>query len=440
MKTKSNPFQLILFGLLLSLSFGCKKEPRKVIPTITSATITSITSTTAMFGGDIASDGNSAVIARGVCWSDKQFPTIEDYKTTDGIGIGSFSSSLSGLIPGMTYYVRAYATNRVGTVYGEQSTFTTLPTFPTILTTDILSIAERKATGSGNITSNGGATIITSGVCWSTSPNPSITDNKTADGSVQGSFTSLISNLIPETTYYIRAYAINSVGCAYGQQQSFTTLKSTVLSMKFISIQGGTFNNGSSDVTLSNFLLAETELTQAAWIEVMGSNPSSHLGNLQYPVEGVNWFDVQTFISKLNLLTGKTYRLPTEAEWNYVAGGGASNRTIWAGTNSTSNLGNYAWYQANSQGMTHVVGTKQQNALGLFDMSGNVWEWCSDWLGPHSTLPQTNPTGPLTGVYKVMRGGCWIEPEDFSRIDNNNYGETPDSRTTALGFRLVYVP
>ncbi len=439
MKIKPKIFPLILVGLLFFLLFSCKKDSPKVIPTITSASVTSITSTSAIFGGEIASDGNASVIARGVCWSDKQFPTIVDNKTTDGIGIGSFTSSISGLIPGTTYYIRTYATNSVGTVYGTQSIFTTLPSFPIILTTDVLSIAERNVTGSGNIMSNGGATITSSGVCWSTTPNPTITDNKTADGSSIGSFTSLISNLIPETTYYIRAYAINSVGCAYGQQQTFTTLKSTVLSMKFISIQGGTFNNGSADITLSNFLLAETELTQAAWVEVMGSNPSSHLGNLQYPVEGITWYDVQTFISKLNLLTGKTYRLPTEAEWNYAAGGGALNRTIWAGTNSISNLGNYAWYQANSQGMTHEVGTKQQNALGLFDMSGNVWEWCSDWLSLPSTFVQTNPTGPLTGVYKVIRGGCSIEPEDFSRI-NNNYSETPGTRSTVLGFRLVYVP
>jgi uncharacterized protein (TIGR02145 family) len=194
-----------------------------VISTLTTAAVTSITSTTAVSGGNITADGGGAVTARGVCWATTANPTISNSKTTDGTGTGSFASNLAGLLPGTTYYVKAYATNSAGTAYGNELTFTTAAVIPTLTTTAVSGITITTATSGGNITNNGGAAVTARGVCWSTSANPVITGSHTSDGTGNGSFTSSLTGLTANTTYYVRAYATNSVGPAYGNEVSFTT-------------------------------------------------------------------------------------------------------------------------------------------------------------------------------------------------------------------------
>jgi len=195
------------------------------IPSLTTTTISSITQTTASSGGTISSDGGASVTVRGVCWSTLQNPTTADSKTSDGTGTGTFTSSITGLTASTTYYVRAYATNSSGTAYGAQQSFTTSAsvTTPTVATSSISSITQTTASGGGNVTSDGGATVTARGVCWSISQNPTTTDSKTSDGTGTGTFTSSIAGLTASTTYYVRAYATNSSGTAYGAQQSFTT-------------------------------------------------------------------------------------------------------------------------------------------------------------------------------------------------------------------------
>jgi formylglycine-generating enzyme required for sulfatase activity len=188
-------------------------------------------------------------------------------------------------------------------------------------------------------------------------------------------------------------------------------------------------------VTVSDFYMGETEVTQALWKAVMGTNPSKWKGD-NLPVETVSWNDAQKFIKKLNSLTGKNYKLPTEAEWEYAAGGGASGRTKWAGTNSESSLESYAWYNGNSNSQTHLVGTKSPNGLGLYDMSGNVWEWCSDW---YKGYPGSNGITDYTGSYRVLRGGSWRNGPSFCRAAFR-YINTPDYRYDYLGFRVVLAP
>ena len=192
-------------------------------PTLAATTTaSSITSTTASSGGNVTSDGGATVTARGVCWSTSPNPTTANSKTTNGTGIGSFTSSITGLTAGTLYYIRAYATNSVGTTYGTQISFTTL-SLASLTTASITNKAETSATGGGNISSNGGATVTARGVCWSTSQNPTTANSKTTDGTGTGSFTSSITGLTGGTTYYVRAYATNSVGTAYGNQVQFTT-------------------------------------------------------------------------------------------------------------------------------------------------------------------------------------------------------------------------
>ncbi len=192
-----------------------------VLPKILTTSITSITSTTATSGGNITSDGGSPITARGICWGINSNTSIANNKTTDGTGIGNYTSSITGLTAGNNYYTRAYATNSVGTVYGDEVSFSTLATLPTITTSGISNITSTTAIGGGNITSSGGGTIIARGVCWSTISNPTIANNKTSDNIGIGIFTSSVTGLTAGATYYLRAYATNSAGTAYGNELSF---------------------------------------------------------------------------------------------------------------------------------------------------------------------------------------------------------------------------
>ncbi|MDD6784574.1 MAG: formylglycine-generating enzyme family protein, partial [Prevotellaceae bacterium] len=186
-------------------------------------------------------------------------------------------------------------------------------------------------------------------------------------------------------------------------------------------------------VTLSSYYIGETEVTQALWAVVMGNNPSRFKGD-NNPVEKVSWNDCQEFISKLNSLTGQKFRLPTEAEWEYAARGGNKSRGYqYSGSN---NLDDVAWYYGNSGSKTHIVKTKQPNELGIYDMSGNVWEWCYDWKGDYSSGSQTNPKGPSTGSSRVGRGGCWGSGARGCRSANRGNG-APVYRNDDLGLRLV---
>ncbi|NIM17577.1 MAG: hypothetical protein GTO45_36650 [Candidatus Aminicenantes bacterium] len=194
-------------------------------PLVTTDSVSSITTNSAVCGGNVTSDGGAAVTARGVCWSTSPHPTTSDSKTTDGSGTGNFKSDMYGLMPATTYYVRAYATNSKGTSYGSERTFTTPGdiTTPTVVTHSVSSVASTSAVCGGNVTSDGGAAVTGRGVCWSTSPHPTISGSKTTDGSGTGDFTSYITGLNPGTTYYVKAYATNSKGTSYGSERTFTT-------------------------------------------------------------------------------------------------------------------------------------------------------------------------------------------------------------------------
>ena len=198
-----------------------------VVATVTTTAVSNITTTTATSGGNVTSDGGAAVTGRGVCWSTSANPIIGTALgfTTDGTGTGTFPSSVTGLTSGTTYHVRAYATNSVDTSYGSDVSFATtaVVTAPTVTTAAVSSITYTTATSGGDVTSDGGASVSARGVCWRTSANPTTADSKTTDGSGTGAFTSLITELTPDTTYHVRAYATNSVDTSYGSDVSFTT-------------------------------------------------------------------------------------------------------------------------------------------------------------------------------------------------------------------------
>ena len=221
--------------------------------------------------------------------------------------------------------------------------------------------------------------------------------------------------------------------------------------IEMVFVEGGTFQMGATSeqgsdadgdekpvhsVTVSDFYIGKYEVTQAQWKAVMGNNPSYFKGD-NLPVENVSWNDVQEFIKKLNQLTGKRYRLPTEAEREYAARGGMKRKGYkYAGSN---NIGGVAWYANNSSSQTHPVGQKQPNELGLFDMSGNVWEWCQDNYGNYNSSSQTNPTGPAGGPLRVLRGGGWFHCAGYCRV-SDRHGNYPFYRGSDSGFRLVLLP
>jgi len=202
-------------------------------PTVTTTAASSITQNSASSGGNVTSDGGVSVIARGVCWSTSENPTISDTHTTDGTGTGSFASSITGLNPGTAYHVRAYATNSAGISYGADLTFTTSTTAPIVSTTAVSSITTSSAESGGNITSDGGDSVAARGVCWSTSANPTISGNHTSNGIGIGSFASNIIGLSPESTYHVRAYATNSAGTGYGDDLTFTTTVAILVTFNF---------------------------------------------------------------------------------------------------------------------------------------------------------------------------------------------------------------
>ena len=232
MKIKSAIYGSLFAGLLLVLIFGCKKsivkdEVVKDLPTFKASTLTATTATSSTIITEIDSDGNDSITVRGVCWGTVQNPTVDNTKSTDGKGIGSFTSIITGLTPSATYYFRAYATNSVGTAYGTQISTTTLAATPVLTMTAMTNITLTSAKCSVNITDDRGSTITARGICWSKSSNPSVVDSKTNRGTGKGIFADSISGLTPNIVYYVRAYATNSIGTAYSSQVSFTTLTST---------------------------------------------------------------------------------------------------------------------------------------------------------------------------------------------------------------------
>ena len=218
---------------------------------------------------------------------------------------------------------------------------------------------------------------------------------------------------------------------------------------EMVYVEGGTFRMGATEeqgrdawnieepvhrVTLSSYLIGKHEVTQALWEEVMGCNPSKNKQGGDYPVENVSWFDCQEFIGKLNARTGMQFRLPTEAEWEYAARGGDRSKGYkYAGS---GNLDEVGWYGGNSGKHTHPVGEKKPNELGLYDMSGNVFEWCQDWYGDYSSEAQTNPTGLQSGGDRVLRGGSYWGSARGCRVSNRSHFG-PGGWNDYDGLRLV---
>ncbi|MCQ2229125.1 MAG: SUMF1/EgtB/PvdO family nonheme iron enzyme [Bacteroidales bacterium] len=251
----------------------------------------------------------------------------------------------------------------------------------------------------------------------------------------------------------------NSRRSATGQAYTETELG---LDLKMVYVEGGSFLMGCTSeqsdcssneknvrrVTLDGYYIGMFEITQKQWELVMGTSiyqqqTKAGLSQLygvgpDYPMYYVSWEEAMTFCQELSRLTGKTYTLPTEAQWEYAARGGNRNDgTKYSGSHSADLV---AWYDSNSGNSTHIVGAKRANGLGIYDMSGNVWEWCKDWYADSYQSYQTNnPEGPSSGSYRVTRGGGWLLSASVCRVAFR-YNNTPTNRNGLLGFRVVLIP
>lgn len=232
------------------------------------------------------------------------------------------------------------------------------------------------------------------------------------------------------------------------------TLPGTDFSINLVLVRAGSFTMGATpeqgdktnyarpvhQVTLTqDYYMATTEVTQGLYRAVMGDNPSRHALGDDYPVDGVTYLDALRFCEKLGEITGRRFSLPTEAQWEYAARGGhkaPKQQTPYVGS---ANIGSVGWYDHNSARTPHPVAQKQPNALGLYDMSGNVWEWCLDWYDDYTSAPQTDPAGAASGAMRVSRGGSWCNGSRFARLSNRD-SSFPTSGNDCLGFRVVMLP
>ena len=430
---------------------------KPILPVVVTNDVTGISEETksATFHATITNAGAPVYTERGFVYGKSPDPTTGGATklVVAGSGTGTYYGDVHNLEVDCAYYVRAYVTYSSGTVYGDNKVFSEKKMYPpTVTTSAVTNINKTTATAGGNVTNDGGINVTERGVVFSTSQNPTVADSKVTSGSGTGAFTCNLTGLEEGKTYYVRAYAMNVVGIGYGEQVDFTvtnaqTITVNGVSFTMIAVQGGTFTMGATaeqgsdaysdekpthKVTLSDYMIGETEVTQELWKAVMGTNPSYFSGT-QNPVEMVSWEDCQNFIAELNAMTGKKFRLPTEAEWEYAArGGNRSNGFKYSGSGSIDKV---AWYEGKIS-KTHPVKQKQANELGIYDMSGNVYEWCQDWYGSYSSSAQTNPTGPSSGSNRVNRGGSWSSSARSCRVSDRYYG-SPAYSFSDLGLRLA---
>ncbi len=451
-------------------SYGEEKSftTSKLTPTVTTAEVTSVTSNSAVSGGNVTSDGGASVTARGICWSTSQNPTISGNHTTDGNGTGEFTSTITGLEENTTYYVRAYATNSEGTSYGSQKTFTSAHTItlPTITTFDVYNISSTSATSGGNVTSEGYGTVSSRGVCWSTNQNPSISDYHSNDGNGIGTFTSNIIGLTGNTTYYVRAFATNEAGTAYGEQKTFTTEAEytlpTVITSNITTITSGTavangyvVTDGNSAVTSrgvcwstsQNPTISDNHTNDGTGTGSFSSSLTGLTASTTYYVKAYATNDAGTaYGEELNFTTtdghgslgGHEYvdlGLPSGKRWSTImySDDSAPHNSCWFHPGTIINWG-YTWHTPTSDEFDELVQnctsiwTEQDGvngrlltgpngnsvffpARGFYLYGSNGWEWCDYNQGFYwSTTQFNNKDNTLVYYYSLhcSETGCGV--------------------------------
>lgn len=367
------------------------------VPAIVTSEVTSVSQTSAVSGGNITYDGGSSVTGRGVCWATTANPTISNSKTTNGSGPGEFTSSLGGLQAGTTYHVRAYAVNTTGTGYGDDVTFTTNSSSPAVSTTGITSVTQSTATVGGNVTSSGGETVTARGFCYSTSENPTTSDSYTTNGSGTGSFSGTLSGLNAATVYYVRAYATNNIGTAYGSQVRLVTSMVDIEGNVYKVVQIGSqmWMAENLRTTTYNDNSAIPEITgETEWMNNRGPAYCWLSNNISYrPTFGAlyTWYTVNT-----GKLCPAGWHAPSDDEFmtlEQYLGMDASelNTWGWRGTDQGSQIKSTSGWDnngngTNSSGFNALSGGFRMAVDGKFYSLGTGTYWWS------STISGSDPT------------------------------------------------
>lgn len=350
------------------------------VPILTTTSVSGITQTAAVSGGNITNGGGVEVIVRGVCWSTHTVPTLADSKTSNGTGEGSFTSNIAGLTGNTKYYVRAYATNSEGTGYGEELSFTTSPLLPVVTTADPVATSTTTGTSGGNVSSDGGSSITVRGVCWNTAANPTTANSRTTNGTGTGTFISYITGLTVNTTFHVRAYATNSAGTAYGADKTFTTDPLTV-----VDSDGNTYNviRIGTQVWMKENLKTTTFNDEAAIANVTGTTAWTNLTSPGYCWYGNNEGNKNTYGALYNwyaVATGKLcpvgWHVPSDDDC--IAFEDYFGFTIPAG-GKLKETGTTHWASPNT-GATDEVGFKAlpgglRSETGAFQQITNYGYW-----------------------------------------------------------------
>lgn len=357
------------------------------VPELITTEISQITQTSAVSGGWIVVQGSSQVIARGVCWNTSPLPTFENDHTLDGAGFGAFTSNVTDLTPNTTYYLRAYAKNLNGLGYGEEFSFTTKEAGspPTVITLDVTNIGSNSATGGGDITDQGASSVTIRGVCWSTSPEPSLADNFTEDGPGSGVYSSDMDMLDPETMYYVRAYASNNSGTSYGNEVSFTTQIAGVLGepcpyIPTVTYEGKVYNTNyiggqcwlKENLDIGTKILGSDEMTDNGVIEKycyedLDENCDTYGGLYKWD-ELMNYTNTEGTQG----ICPEGWHVPTIDELNYTLGFLGSEFVAGGKMKSTGTIegGTGLWYEPNT-GATNESGFTGHPGGGKFESGWN---------------------------------------------------------------------